>query len=86
MLSVIAGHERTDALLRRLERDTLVVLLALTAGAWLLRPRAPLVALGVVGGGVLVGLAYWAIRGAGRRRGREGETRRNPEQFAASGR
>ncbi len=36
----------------------------LRCGAWLYQPRSPRLALGVVGGGVLVGLAYWAIRGA----------------------
>jgi hypothetical protein len=50
-------------LLRRLERNTLLVLLALTLTLVALRPRQPALALGVVGGGVLVGLAYWAIRG-----------------------
>ena len=52
-----------DALLRRLERDTLIVLAGLTALAVVARPASPLVALGVVGGGVLAALAYWAIRG-----------------------
>jgi hypothetical protein len=51
-------------LLRRLERNTLLVLLALTVALVALRPRQPALALGVVGGGVLIGLAYWAIRGA----------------------
>jgi hypothetical protein len=50
-------------LLRRLERNTLLVLLALTLTLVAVRPRQPALALGVVGGGVLVGLAYWAIRG-----------------------
>lgn len=49
--------------LRRLERETLVVLMVMTAGALLLKPSVPLLALGVVGGGVLSGLAYWGIRG-----------------------
>jgi len=50
-------------LLRRLERNTLWVLAAATLGLVAYRPRQPGLALGVVGGGVLVGLAYWAIRG-----------------------
>jgi hypothetical protein len=50
-------------LLRRVKRDTLIVWLALTAALLVWRPRQPQLALGVVGGGVLVGLAYWAIRG-----------------------
>jgi hypothetical protein len=49
--------------LRRLERETLVVVMVIAAGALLLKPTAPLLALGVIGGGVLVGLAYWGIRG-----------------------
>ena len=50
-------------LLPRLERETLVVVMVVTAIAFALKPTAPRVALGVVGGGVLVGLAYWGIRG-----------------------
>jgi len=50
-------------LLRRLERETLVVVMVMTAGAFVLTPTDPLLALGVVGGGVLAGLAYWGIRG-----------------------
>jgi hypothetical protein len=50
-------------LLRRLERNTLLVLAAMTLALVAYRPRQPQLALGVVGGGVLVGLAYWAIRG-----------------------
>lgn len=50
-------------LLRRLERNTLVVLVLMTVGLVAYRPRQPGLALGVVGGGVLVGLAYWALRG-----------------------
>jgi hypothetical protein len=75
----------TDALLKRLERDTLIVLIALTVGALLLRPRAPLVALGVVGGGVLAGLAYWAIRGVVdgvAERGKSGKTLSSLPGFA----
>ena len=49
-------------LLRRLERETLVMVMAVAAVAFVLKPTAPLLALGVVGGGVLVGLAYWGIR------------------------
>jgi hypothetical protein len=50
-------------LLPRLERGTALVL-ALTAMALLVyRPRQPGLWLGVLGGGALVGLAYWALRG-----------------------
>ena len=50
-------------LLRRLERETLVVVMMMTAGAFVLKPTDPLLALGVVGGGALAALAYWGIRG-----------------------
>ena len=48
----------------RVARDTgiaVLVLAGLALAAWPGRPR---VALGVVGGGLLVGLSFWAIRGA----------------------
>ena len=51
-------------LVTRLERRTLAVIVVLSMGALLYQPRSPRLALGVAGGGVLVGLAYWAIRGA----------------------
>ena len=50
-------------LLRRLQRETLVFVMAVTGIAFLLEPTAPRIALGVLGGGVLAGLAYWGIRG-----------------------
>jgi hypothetical protein len=49
--------------LRRLERETLVVVMVIAGVVFLLKPTVPLLALGVIGGGVLVGLAYWGIRG-----------------------
>jgi hypothetical protein len=51
-------------MIRRLIRDTVLVCLTLTLGAVLWRPDRPQLALGVVGGGVLAGLSFWAIRGA----------------------
>jgi hypothetical protein len=50
-------------LLRRLERTTMVVVALTAAALFVYRPWEPRLALGVVGGGLLVGLAYWAIRG-----------------------
>jgi hypothetical protein len=67
-------------LLRRLERTTLFVLAAMTLVLFAYRPRQPQLALGVVGGGVLVGLAYWAIRGVAdglTERAVEGQKRRD---------
>ncbi len=52
-----------SAPLKRLERDTAIVVIATTVLAFLVTPETPRLALGVVGGGVLIGLAYWAIRG-----------------------
>lgn len=49
--------------LRRLERRTLLVVAVCAAGLLIYRPWQPTLALGVVGGGVLAGIAYWAIRG-----------------------
>ena len=56
-------------------------LLALLAGLWF---RTLAAALGVIGGGLLIGLSYWAIRGSvdafvGLRSG--GETARKPARF-----
>ena len=51
-------------LLRRLERTTLLVVAVMSLALFAYRPGQPRLALGVVGGGALVGLAYWAIRGA----------------------
>jgi ATP synthase I chain len=49
--------------LKRLERDTAIIVVAAAGVAFLLRPDMPRFALGVVGGGVLIGLSYWALRG-----------------------
>jgi hypothetical protein len=53
-----------DTLLTRLARDAALSCLALALIAFAVRPDRPRLALGVVGGGVLIGLAFWAIRGA----------------------
>ncbi len=47
----------------RLERDAVVACLALTVLALVVWPRTLAAAGGVLGGGLLVGLSYWAIRG-----------------------
>jgi ATP synthase I subunit len=54
----------TADLFRRLERDTVLVVVALATGSVLVRPHDWRLSLGVVGGGVLAATAYWAIRGA----------------------
>lgn len=51
-------------MIARLQRDTVITVLALAVLLFLWRPRAPALALGVIGGGVLAALSYWAIRGA----------------------
>jgi hypothetical protein len=50
--------------LRRLEWNTVRVVGVTAVALFVYRPWQPALALGVVGGGVLMGLAYWAIRGA----------------------
>ena len=44
-------------------RDTAMATVALAAGALLVAPGRPRVALGVVGGGVLAALSIWALGG-----------------------
>ena len=51
-----------DALLRRLERDTVVASGALALVALARWPNQPARALGVLGGAALVAAAYWRIR------------------------
>jgi hypothetical protein len=53
-----------DGLLKRLARDVVISCLASALLAYAVRPDLPRLALGVIGGGVLIGLAFWAIRGA----------------------
>jgi hypothetical protein len=50
-------------LLRRLERVTLIVLGVMAAAALVVRPQTPRLALGILGGGALIGIAYRAISG-----------------------
>ncbi len=51
-----------DPLLRRLERTGLAWCLGAAAVAFVARGGRPDVTLGVLGGGVLMALSYWAIR------------------------
>ena len=48
---------------RRVARNTAAVCLMVAAAAWAVAPGRPRVALGVLGGGVLVALSFWAISG-----------------------
>jgi len=50
------------AFLQRLQRNTLISIAVLTGIAFLVRPTQPRIALGVVGGGLLIGLSYWGLR------------------------
>ncbi len=54
-------HE-ADLLLRRLERRAAIFCVLAAGVALALRRGAPEVALGVLGGGLLIGISYWAIR------------------------
>ena len=66
-------------------RNLAIVCAGLAMLAWLWRPARPAVALGVVGGGVLAGLSFWAIAGLVSQatgRGETGEIRRVSAGFA----
>ena len=52
----------SDPLLGRLERNALAFCLVAAGVALVMRPATPSIALGVLGGGALAGLSYWAIR------------------------
>ena len=47
----------------RLARDTTLVCVSLAIAAWAVWPRQWRIGLGVIGGGALVGLSAWAVRG-----------------------
>lgn len=55
-------HYDADPLLRRLERRALVFCAAAAVVALLVPGGGPDVALGIAGGGALIGISYWAIR------------------------
>jgi hypothetical protein len=46
---------------QRLQRTTLVALAAMAATAFVIKPTQPRLALGVLGGGALIGLSYWGL-------------------------
>ena len=72
-------------MLRRVARDTVVACVALAAAAWAVAPGRPRFALGVVGGGVLVGISFWALSGLAAGVGRpddNGEIRRISAAFS----
>jgi ATP synthase I subunit len=50
-----------DSTLRNVERNAFLMCAAMTAAACFVPPR-PAVALGVVGGGLLVGVSYWSLK------------------------
>ena len=50
-------------MLRRVGRNTAAVCAVLAVAAWAFAPARPRLALGVVGGGLLVALSFWAISG-----------------------
>jgi hypothetical protein len=73
-----------DRTLRNVERNAFFICAAVTVMACFVRPR-PGVALGVVGGGLLVGVSYWSLKsgvtalvdvlaGAGKATGTPGES------------
>jgi ATP synthase I chain len=50
-----------DRTLRSVERNAFFICAAMTAAACFVQPR-PAVALGVLGGGLLVGVSYWSLK------------------------
>jgi len=72
-------------MVRRVARDTVVACVGLAAAAWAVAPSRPRLALGVLGGGVLVAISFWALSGLVAGVGRpddNGETRRISAAFS----
>ena len=66
-------------------RDSAVACAVMAIAALAVRPQQPRVAAGIVGGGVLIGLSFWAIRGvvaSFTSRGENGEIGRVSRRFA----
>jgi hypothetical protein len=73
------GLLRRDGVLTRVARDSGVTVVVTTVAFLIWRPDQPRLAGGVVGGGVLIATAWWAIGGlvgAALRGGKTGENRR----------
>ena len=51
--------------LARVRRETVIAIAVLATITFVLRPTQPRMALGVLGGGVLIGLSYWGLRAIG---------------------
>jgi hypothetical protein len=60
---LVVAHLAQDGWLDGVVRTTVRVSAALAIAALLWRPDHPRMALGVIGGALMVGLAFWAIRG-----------------------
>jgi len=58
----LTGVFDVDPTLQRLERAALAFCVAVAFLSWLVRAGNPDVALGVLGGGFLLAVSYWAIR------------------------
>jgi hypothetical protein len=69
--------------LQRLERNTLIAIAALAGLAFFVRPTQPRMALGVVGGGVLIGLSYWGLRALADVVGKPADFAAKPPNFRA---
>ena len=64
MVNQTVASDGGSALLVRLRRDAAIACGAMALVCFAGWPARPRVGLGVLGGGVLIGLAFWAIRGA----------------------
>ena len=78
MTSPSVDRDGGAALLSRLRRDSAIACSVLAAVCFLGWPARPRIGLGVLGGGVLIGLAFWAIRGAVVAVTARAETGKNP--------
>lgn len=73
--------EGGDALLARLRRDTAIACGVMALVCFAVWPGQPRIGAGVLGGGVLIGLAFWAIRGAVASVTAGAEMGENPRKF-----
>jgi hypothetical protein len=62
-MTIVQQTLETDPLLRRVERTAVVACGVMASAALVLTRGRPNAAVGVLGGGLLIGVSYWAIKG-----------------------